>query len=175
METMVFALFAVLAIASALIVVLHRNPVYSVLSLVVTLVSTAVMFVLLGAPFLAALQILVYAGAILVLFLFVLMLLNVEREAPGPDRLGQRLGALASALVFGGLLVGLLWGRFGGTEVAPLERSQVALEPLAHRLMSTYLLPFEIVGLLLLAAVIAATVLARRPTRKPASGAEGEG
>lgn len=169
MEAAVFALFAVLAVASAFVVVLHRNPVYSVLSLVVTLVSTAVLFVLLGAPFLAAIQILVYAGAILVLFLFVLMLLNVEREAPGPDRFGQRVGAVISSLVFGGLLVGLLWGRFGSVEVAPLERTQVALEPLARRLMSTYLLPFEIVGLLLLAAVIAATVLARRPDRDPAT------
>ncbi len=168
MEVAVFALFAVLAIVSALLVVLHRNPVYSVLSLVVTLVSTAVLFVLLGAPFLAALQILVYAGAILVLFLFVLMLLNVEREAPGPDRLGQRVGAVASALIFGGLLVGLLWGRFGVTEISALEPAQVAIRPLARRLMETYLLPFEMVGLLLLAAVIAATVLARRPTREQA-------
>ena len=165
METAVFAFFGLLALGSALVVVLHRNPVYSVLSLVITLVSTAVLFVLLGAPFLAALQVLVYAGAILVLFLFVIMLLNVERERPGPDRLGQRVGAVISALVFGGLVLGLLWGRFSGLEVGPLAAEQVELQPLARELLSTYILPFEIVGLLLLAAVIAATVLARKPDK----------
>ena len=166
METAVFALFAALALGSALVVVLHRNPVYSVLSLVVTLVSTAVLFVLLGAPFLAALQVLVYAGAILVLFLFVLMLLNVEREGPGPDLMGQRVGAVISALVFGGLVVGLVWGRFNGFPLSALQEESVAIQPLARELLSTYILPFEIVGLLLLAAVIGATVLARKPDKK---------
>jgi len=103
METAVFLLFAFLAVASSGVVVAHKNPVYSTMGLVLTLFSVAVLFVLLGAPFLAALQILIYAGAIVVLFLFVLML------------------------------------------------------------FAEYLLPFEIVGLLLLVAVIAATVLARRP------------
>jgi len=76
MELAVFAIFAFLALASAIVVVAHRNPVYSTMSLVVTLVSTAVLFVLLGSPFLAALQVLLYTGAILVLFLFVIMLLD---------------------------------------------------------------------------------------------------
>jgi NADH-quinone oxidoreductase subunit J len=69
METVIFLLFAALAVASSLVVVVHRNPVYSTMSLVVTLFSVAVLFVLLGAPFIAALQILIYTGAILVLFL----------------------------------------------------------------------------------------------------------
>lgn len=86
MEAAVFWLFTLLAVGSALVVVTHRNPVYSTMSLVVTLFSTAVLFVLLGAPFLAALVVLIYAGAIVVLFLFVLMLLNVGRERPGADR-----------------------------------------------------------------------------------------
>jgi len=81
MEIAVFALFAFLAVISAIVVVSHRNPVYAVMSLVITLISLAVLFVLLGAPFIAAIQVLVYAGAILVLFLFVIMLLNVEEDA----------------------------------------------------------------------------------------------
>ncbi len=163
MEIAVFATFALLALASALMVVSHRNPVYSTMSLVVTLLSLAALFVLLGAPLLAVLQVLVYTGAILVLFLFVIMLLNVGREAPsGGTAKGQKIGAIVTAGAFGALVASLLWGRFVGFEVAPLTAEYVELQPLARALMSKYLLPFEMVGLLLLAAVIAATVLARR-------------
>jgi NADH-quinone oxidoreductase subunit J len=175
-ELAVFALFAVLALLSAIVVVSHRNPVYSVLSLVVTLVSLAVLFVLLGAPFLAALQVLVYTGAILVLFLFVIMLLNVGREEASREGSGrlQKIGAVLAALVFGGLLGGLFWGRFVGFSLAPLSAETVAVRPLAAALMSRYLLPFEMTGLLLLAAVVAATVLARRPTPRSGRGQEGD-
>jgi len=162
MELAVFALFAALAVASAAVVVTHRNPIYSVLSLVVTLISLAVLFVLLGAPFLAALQVLVYTGAILVLFLFVVMLLNVEREEPAGGQALQKFGAALAALVFAGLLAAWFTAAQGGVEPLPLDAEAVALVPLARALFSTYLLPFEIVGVLLLAAVIAATALARR-------------
>jgi NADH-quinone oxidoreductase subunit J len=162
MELAVFALFALLAVTSATVVVTHRNPVYSVMSLVVTLISLAVMFVLLGAPFLAALQVLVYTGAILVLFLFVIMLLNIEREEPSGGHRLQKLGAALAALVFAGLLASWFVAARGGAAPVPLDTEAVALVPLARTLFSTYLLPFEIVGLLLLAAVIAATALARR-------------
>ncbi len=162
-ETVVFGIFAALALASAIVVVSHRNPVYSVMSLVVTLLSLAALFVMLGAPLLAVLQVLVYTGAILVLFLFVIMLLNVGRELPsGGGGRGQKLGALLTAAVFGAILAALLWGRYVGIEMPPLTEEYVALQPLARALLSKYLLPFEMVGLLLLAAVIAATVLARR-------------
>ncbi|MDH3745791.1 MAG: NADH-quinone oxidoreductase subunit J [Acidobacteriota bacterium] len=163
MEVAVFAVFALLALGSALVVVLHRNPIYSTMSLVVTLISIAVLFVLLGAPFLAALQVLVYTGAILVLFLFVLMLLNVGAGGRGPDRLGQKIGAVGASAAFGVVMLTLLWGRFHGFELSPLTEEIVALKPLAKQLMTTYLLPFEMVGLLLLAAVIAATALAKKP------------
>ena len=162
MELAVFALFAFLAVTSAMVVVSHRNPVYSVMSLVVTLISLAVMFVLLGAPFLAALQVLVYTGAILVLFLFVIMLLNIEREEPAGGHKLQKLGAALAALVLAGLLASWFVAAQGGTEPVPLDAQAVALVPLARHLFSTYLLPFEIVGVLLLAAVVAATALARR-------------
>lgn len=161
MEVAVFVLFAALALFSSLVVVLHRNPIYAVMSLVVTFVSIAVLFVLLGAPFLAAIQVLVYTGAILVLFLFVIMLLNVSRDADsGFD--AQKLFAIAAAVGFAALLFVLFWGRYQGLPLAPLVEGDVALKPLARALLGTYLLPFEIVGLLLLAAVTAATVLARR-------------
>ena len=161
MEVAVFLLFAALALLSSLVVVLHRNAIYAVMSLVVTFVAIAVLFVLLGAPFLAAIQVLVYTGAILVLFLFVIMLLNVSGSR-GDGAGVQKLVASAAAIGFAALLLALFWGRFGGQTLAPLEAADVALKPLARALLGTYLLPFELVGLLLLAAVTAATILARR-------------
>jgi NADH-quinone oxidoreductase subunit J len=171
MELAVFSVFAFLALVSAVVVVVHRNPVYSTMSLVVTLFSLAVLFVLLGAPFIATLQVLVYAGAILVLFLFVIMLLNVgrpgtaeeEAAAPGGGRLtGQRLGAAVGAAVFAVAVGVALWRAYGATDAGPLDPGLVTLKPLAAALFDRYLLAFEIVGLLLLVAVIAASVLARK-------------
>jgi len=172
MQVAAFALFALLALTSAVVVVSHRNPVYSVLSLVVTLVSLAALFVLLGAPFLAALQVLVYTGAILVLFLFVIMLLNVGKEEAIRDGSGkvQKIGAVLAAAAFAVVLGMLFWGRFVGYTMTPLTEGAVAVKPLAAALMSRYLLPFEMAGLLLLAAVIAATVLAQRPARRDGGG-----
>ncbi|HEV2855727.1 MAG TPA: NADH-quinone oxidoreductase subunit J [Thermoanaerobaculia bacterium] len=164
METVVFGLFAALALVSALVVVTHKSPIYSTLALVLTLFSVAVLFVLLGAPFLGALQVLVYAGAIVVLFLFVIMLLNVQKEEMSHvGSSGQLWAALLAAVVFVGML-GLTFWRAGSPAVSPLTPESVSLKGLAAELFGTYLLPFEIVGLLLLVAVIGATVAARRPS-----------
>ena len=123
MEVAVFSIFAALALASSLVVVLHRNPIYAVMSLVVTFVSIAVLFVLLGAPFLAAIQVLVYTGAILVLFLFVIMLLNVSRDAGSGGFDLQKALAVLAAAGFSLLLVTLFWGRYQGVELSPSLRS----------------------------------------------------
>ena len=164
METAVFALFALIAVASAIVVVSHKNPVYSTMSLVVTLFAVAVLFVLLGAPFLAALQILIYAGAIVVLFLFVIMLLNIQREEGQHEgSTGQRWAAMLGAALFCGMLGALFWRTRQGASQGPLTEQFVSLKGLATELFSEYLLAFEIVGLLLLVAVIGATVVARRP------------
>jgi NADH-quinone oxidoreductase subunit J len=163
METLIFFLFAALALGSAIVVVVHRSPIYATLSLVLTLFSVAVLFVLLGAPFVGALQVLVYAGAIVVLFLFVIMLLNIQREESAHAGRGAQLWvALLGAVVFLGML-GLGFWRGGFPAVQPLTEESVSLKALATELFSRYLLPFEIVGLLLLVAVIGATVAARRP------------
>jgi NADH-quinone oxidoreductase subunit J len=163
METAIFLLFAALALGSSIVVVVHRSPVYATLSLVLTLFSVAVLFVLLGAPFVGALQVLVYAGAIVVLFLFVIMLLNVQKEETAHAGFGAQLWtALVGAFVFLGML-GLAFWRGGFPPVAPLTPEKVSLKALAAELFSRYLLGFEIVGLLLLVAVIGATVVARRP------------
>ena len=176
MEMAVFGLFALLALGSSLVVVAHKSPIYSTLSLVLTLFSVAVLFVLLGAPFIATLQLLIYAGAILVLFLFVIMLLNVGREEgiPGGHRV-QLVTALLGALAFTGALWLLLRPALGAPPHAALTEELVSLSGLAQELFADYLLPFEIVGLLLLVAVIGATVVARRPTAEELGGGAGSG
>lgn len=162
-ETLIFLVFAGLAVGSALVVVLHKSPIYSTMSLVVTLISIAVLFVLLGAPFIAALQVLIYTGAIIVLFLFVVMLLNIGREEIAGER-----GPITKAVAAGGALVFLLMTAAAlsqagsGAALAELTPEFVSLRVLAGELFGRYLLTFELVGLLLLVAVIAATVLAAR-------------
>lgn len=172
MEAAIFWIFAGLAVVASLVVVAHKSPIYATLSLVVTLFSVAVLFVLLGAPFLGVLQILVYAGAIVVLFLFVIMLLNVGREEAGYSAMagrGQRIFAFAGGVLLAGLLIVLLITR-SPVEAGPLTKDFVALRTLARTLFSAYLLPFEIVGLLLLIAVVGATVAARRPAADEPEG-----
>ena len=167
METAIFLIFAALAVGSSLVVVVHKSPVYATMSLVLTLFSVAVLFVLLGAPFLGALQILVYAGAIVVLFLFVIMLLNLQKSED--RRPTVQLGvAVLGALIFIGM-VGLVFWRAGAPELKPLTEDLVSLKALSTLLFSDYLLPFEVVGLLLLVAVVGATVAARKA---PEPGAE---
>lgn len=164
MEMLIFSIFALLALGSSVVVVAHKSPVYSTMSLVLTLFSVAVLFVMLGAPFIGVLQILIYAGAIVVLFLFVIMLLNVSRD---DSRVGsqkaQLLFSILGAITFGGLVVLALWS-VQEASLRPFAESDTIfqLKPLARTMFGEFLLPFEIVGLLLLVAVIGATVVARR-------------
>ncbi len=164
MELLVFLIFAFLAVAASLVVVAHKNPVYSTMALVATLFSVAVLFVLLGSPFIGVLQVLVYAGAIVVLFLFVLMLLNIGREESQiAGHKVQLVVSILAAIVFGGLVV-LAFSRVRNAAPAGRPTAElVSLKGLASTLFTHYLLPFEIIGLLLLVAVIGATVVARRP------------
>lgn len=165
MELLIFSIFALLALGSAAVVVAHKSPVYSTMALVLTLFSIAVLFVMLGAPFIGVLQILIYAGAIVVLFLFVIMLLNVGREDSqiGHQR-AQLLFSILGAITFGTLVVFALWS-VREASLRPFAETDTIfqLKPLARTLYGEFLLPFEIVGLLLLVAVIGATVAARRP------------
>ncbi|HVS04426.1 MAG TPA: NADH-quinone oxidoreductase subunit J [Thermoanaerobaculia bacterium] len=175
MTLAVFVLFALLAVGFSLAVIAHPDPVKSTMSMVVVLFSLAVLFVLLGAPFIAALQVLLYTGAILVLFLFVIMLLNVRREIATPSgRALQRWTALITAAFFAGFLGMLLWQTYAPAEAPPLTPGYLSIRELARELFSVYLLPFEMVGLLLLVAVVAASLLARRPDPEE-RGTEGGG
>lgn len=168
MGAALFLLVAVLTVVAALGVVLHPNPVKSALFLVVTLFLLAVVFVLLEAHMIAALQIIVYAGAIMVLFLFVIMLLNLQKDDPerGRRRYVLRgfawLGGVALAVELALLLRGATVGSVGE---APAGYGSA--EAVARSLYTDFVLPFELTSVLLLVAVVGAVVLAqkqRRPT-----------
>ena len=162
-----FLLAGSVAVAAATAMVLHRHPVYSALSLIVTLFCVAVLFVLLDAPFLAVVQVAVYAGAIMVLFLFVIMYLQLERDtALGYGRLPQRIVGVVAPLVFIGLLLYLAFSQQVGPGQGGAMLAEVAAqghtEALGQHLFARFVLPFEIVAVLLLAAMIGAIVIARR-------------
>ena len=165
-----FWLLSGIAILGAIACITGRNALMSALSLVVTLFALAGLYVLLDAHFIAVMQIIVYAGAIMVLFLFVIMLLNVGRVGTVTDMKG-RGGKLAAAILGVGLVVELLAMRRllpadsfrlpPGT-MANLTIQRGAVGIVAEPLFRAYLVPFEITSVLLLAAVVGAVVLAKR-------------
>jgi NADH-quinone oxidoreductase subunit J len=169
MTELAFLLLAAALLASALAVVLHPNPVKCAMALVVTLFLQAVVFVLLDAHMIAALQVIVYAGAIMVLFLFVIMLLNLQSDDPEglrrPHHVVLRVGAWLGGGVLGAELVMLFLGQAFAPRAPAVDGYGTAL-PVARALFTDYLLPFELTGLLLLVAVIGPVILARR-TEKP--------
>ena len=189
MESILFNIFALLAVVSALLVVvnpLSRNPVTSAMFLVTTMISISGLFVLLNAYFLAAVQILVYAGAVMVLFLFVIMLLDIQETA----RRKLRIVSLVMGFVAVGALFGVYkssldetYGKDGhGTqaeEVDGIAKSDGALGQVDNELVGStqalgqglfsnengFILPFEIVSILLLVAMIGAILLSKKELR----------
>ena len=172
MELILFYVFAVTVVGGGIGVVASRNPVASLMFMVVSLASVAGIYVLLEAHFLAAIQVMVYAGAIMVLFLFVIMLLNLGHDYR--DDLVRGLYAVC-AFVVSGAICGILATRFGGAETSALyesfpgaaamdlelaERGAVSL--IARPLFQEYVVAFEITGILLLVAVVGAVALAKK-------------
>ena len=169
MELFVFVVAAAIVLGGAVGVIASRNPVHSALSLVATLFGVAVLFVAQEAHFLAAVQVIVYAGAIVVLFLFVIMLLGVDKVESwetGPLA-GQRY-VTGAIVVIALAMVGLLAARAvdvaEGAEsaVAPLDSGEPNVVTIGKALFTDYVFAFELTGVLLVVAVIGAVVLARR-------------
>jgi NADH-quinone oxidoreductase subunit J len=169
-DRITFGIGATIVILGAIGVVISRNPVHAALMLVMTLFGVAVLFVEQGANFLAAVQVIVYAGAIVVLFLFVIMFLGVDRQdnlAEEPLPLQRPLALALVVLGLAGLLIlgiGAHWST-GAPSVAGPARGQAGgdVAALGRSVFTTYLFPFEITAALLVIAVVGAVVLARRP------------
>ncbi len=163
MDLILFGVFAIIAVACAINVVVQTHPISSAVSLVGVMGSLAVLYLLLGAEFIAAAQVIVYAGAVMVLFIFVIMLLNAGAEAKKSKSLTAQLLGVPLFITLLGMLayfvqriyqpeVAVHFGGFrGGTA-----------EEIGHSLFTTYLLPFEVVSILILIAILGAVVLAQK-------------
>jgi NADH-quinone oxidoreductase subunit J len=164
----VFYIFGAIAVAASLLVIGQRNPIYSVLLLIASFGALSGLYVLLDAPFVAVIQIIVYAGAIMVLFLFVVMLLNAPAEEtehdqkvhpllrPGPMRFGALLAcALATELVWALTKGGGESGAFPGSAVSSVREIGLSL-------FTNYAFAFEVTSVLILVAMVGAVVLARQ-------------
>ena len=166
-EAAFFYPFTALMLIAALSVVFNRQPIYSVLSLLVVMFCLASLFIMLGAYFVAALQVLLYAGAVLVLFLFVIMLLNLEPEMLLRMRAFtlRGVGTAAAVLFFIAFLKVLRTPGLG--PVSPSTNiSSGSVEEIGRLLFDKYLLPFELTSFLILAAIIGAVTLAKQEPRK---------
>ncbi|HEX3558632.1 MAG TPA: NADH-quinone oxidoreductase subunit J [Pyrinomonadaceae bacterium] len=171
-----FILFGAMAVGCALAMVAQRNPLYSAISLIGVFVSLACLYMTLQAPFIAAVQVIVYAGAIMVLVVFVIMLLNVEEEVRRPVRLHFLipLGILLAAILIGeAAFILKLPGTPSRIDAYGQRPSDVGLTAsIGTGLFTEYLLPFEVTSVLILMALVGAITLARR-TATPRLAAPG--
>ena len=161
MIQILFFFFAALAVGAAINVLAQKHVLYSALSLIVMLTAVSVLFILLRADFLAVIQVIVYAGAIMVLFIFVIMLLNLPEDEDGADRLRWlRFIGIPLGLFFLFLVVATLWN------VQPLGAAQPQMigspQAIGRSLFTDYVLPFEMTSLLILIALIGAVIFAKK-------------
>ncbi|MBI3649401.1 MAG: NADH-quinone oxidoreductase subunit J [Actinobacteria bacterium] len=181
LDNVVFWVFAPIAVASAIAMLVQRNAVHAALLLIVNFFCIAVFYLLLGAPFLFAVQVIVYAGAIMVLFLFVIMLLGVDRGDTLRERLvGQRPAAIGLGLALALEVFFAVRAGVGFAAKAPVGFEKVNAggnaQALARVLFRDYFFPFEATSVLLIVAAIAAMVLAQRKARAiTQAGAEAAG
>ena len=165
MEKALFIVFAVVAVVTALNVLLQRSPIYSALSLIGMLASLSALYLTLRAQFIAAIQMVVYAGAIMVLFVFVIMLLNVPKDQP---QIEKQKGLRLLAIPFAGLLIAEIFyvlkfvPRISMPPLTSDDRAVGTTWSIGTTLFTDYLLPFEVTSVLILMAVVGAMVLARR-------------
>src|SRR5580704_10275984 len=160
MQDCLFYIFAALTLVCGGLIILSRNPVNSAMFLVLSIAALAGLFVLLHAFFLAAVQVLVYAGAVMVLFLFVIMLLDLKAE----ERRKIKLLAVAGAIVSAGAILAIFLKNLSPAALGagPSPAFEGATIPLGKLLYTQYLLPFEIVSLVLLVAMVGVVLLSKR-------------
>lgn len=164
-DMILFGILAFVALSSAILMVTRRNPIHSVLYLIVNFFSLAVLYLTLQAQFIAVVQVLVYAGAIMVVFLFVIMLLNltVVQEQKGKREFAKLLAVVISiVMAFEILYVVRLTEGFYSVERSEQASTVGTVEFIGMELFTKYLFPFELTSILLLAAIVGAIVLAKR-------------
>jgi NADH-quinone oxidoreductase subunit J len=157
-----FSVFGIVCVAGAVNLLVQTHPINSALSLVVVMGSLAVEYLLLGAEFVAAVQVIVYAGAIMVLFVFVIMLLNAGAEEHSKGSLVAILLGIPGMLI-GGILVAWVLVKHSGTQSVPMWALPGHPKDIAQLLFHDFLLPFEVTSILVLIAIMGAVVLAARP------------
>jgi len=158
-ELILFFVFAAIAVAGALLLIILREPIHSALALILVMISLATLYLLLGAEFIAAIQVIVYAGAIMVLFVFVIMLLNAgEEERTNLSRLARYVG-LPLGILLTLQLAYWIGQSLAGHAAAPLAGTTRGL---ATMLLRGYVLPFELTSILILIAILGAMVLAKK-------------
>jgi NADH-quinone oxidoreductase subunit J len=160
-EQLLFIVFATVAVLGAVSLILQRHPIHSALSLIVVMVSLAGLYLLLGAEFIAAVQVIVYGGAIMVLFVFVIMLLNAGVEERTNVSRMARYAGVPLGIVLTAALAWKLWGTPAAV-ARPLPEN--ATRALSMMLFREYVLPFELTSILILIAILGAVVLAKRET-----------
>jgi NADH-quinone oxidoreductase subunit J len=162
MEMILFLLFAVIAVACGISLVVQKHPIASALSLIGVMGSLAVLYLLLGAEFIAAVQLIVYAGAIMVLFVFVIMLLNAGAESPTGKSWPSRLLGIPLLTVFLALIAYLIQYYAPSLTMVRFGAVSTGAGDIGRSLFTKYLLPFEVTSILVLIAILGAIVLARK-------------
>jgi NADH-quinone oxidoreductase subunit J len=158
----VFFLLAALSVIGALSLILQKHPIHSALSLIVVMVSLAGLYLLMGAEFIAAVQIIVYGGAIMVLFVFVIMLLNAGEEEHTDFSKLAKFGGLPLALALTGLLAAAMVRNGGAVLNNATPDALASTAEISKSLFSTFVYPFELTSFLILVAIMGALVLAQR-------------
>ena len=172
LHLILFSVFGIVCVAGAVNLLVQRHPINSALSLVVVMGALAAEYLLLGAEFVAAVQVIVYAGAVMVLFVFVIMLLNAGEEERTQ---GSRVAALVGipGMMIGSLLMGWVLVVHSGTQSVAVGALPGPPKTLGWLLFHEYLLPFEVTSILVLIAIMGAVVLAARPKSPAQTRREG--
>ena len=171
MDAILFWIFGAGAVTASVLVIGQRNPMRSVLLLIVSFMALAGLYVILGSPFVAVIQIIIYAGAIMVLFLFVVMLLNVPTEEVPIGRQARLLGGVGprkfGAVISALLALELFWalGRLGAVAMPPGDAPATTVKAIGLRLFRDYAFAFEATSVLILVAMVGAVILARKEPR----------
>lgn len=162
MEQFLFFFIAFVAVASAVYFVIAKNPLYAILSLIVTFFSIAAFYVLLNAQFLGIVQVIVYAGAIMVLFLYVLMMLNLNaKDESKKHNVNMLLGVISACILFVGM-IGAYKGIAQTNAIANIDSSIGLTKNLGKLLFNEYVLPFELASILILAGIVGSVLIGKK-------------